>query len=47
MMERLSTHVQDFIMEPENSWIEVLDLNEVVKIEDVSASLDCFFVIRG
>ena len=49
-MERLSSHVQDLLLHPDNSWIEVLDQFDEVKAlndSDINRNLDMFYVISG
>lgn len=47
IMERISSHVLNFIMEEENSWIEVLNQNDLMNIDDINMNMDMFYVVRG
>ena len=46
-MERISPHIQKYILQPENSWIEKLDTNDKIDIGDINTHMDLFFVLSG
>ena len=47
LMQRISHKIQDFILQPENSWIEQLDSKETIEVGDINADMDLFFVVKG
>ena len=47
IMERISPFVQQFIMQPEHSWIEKLETHEKLKLDDINTHIDLFYVLSG
>ena len=47
LMERISPHIQKYILQPENSWIEKLEVNDKIDIGDINTHMDLFFVLSG
>ena len=47
IMTRISDKIQDFILQPQNSWVERLDSKESMAVDDINADMDLFFVIKG
>jgi len=45
MFERISTQVQKYILQPENSWIEKLRLHEQMVTDGLNDKMDVFFVV--
>ena len=46
-MERVSTHIQKYILQPHNSWVEKLDTHDKIEIDDINAHMDLFYVLSG
>ena len=47
MMERVSPHIQKYILQPHNSWIEKLDTHDRIEIGDLNTHMDLFYVLSG
>ena len=47
MENRVSDHVRNFVMEPENSAVEMLRLGDELDIEDINTKMDVFFIVSG
>jgi hypothetical protein len=46
-IRRVSTQIHKFLLQPQNSWLEKLDLGQMLEIKDINDHMDCFFVIKG
>lgn len=47
LMSRLSSKVQDFILLPENSWVERLNKNDCMEVGEINSDMDFFFIVKG
>ena len=47
MFSRISTQIQKYILQPQNSWIEKLDVGETCDIGDINTHMDVFYIVRG
>ena len=46
-MERISPHIQKYVLQPSNSWIEKLDAGDKIDIGDINTHMDLFYVVSG
>ena len=47
-MSRVSTLIQNFILRPENSWVEKLEsIGDTIELDDINTHMDFFYVVRG
>ena len=46
-MKRISSQIQKYILQPQNSWIHKVGPQETIEVGDINTHMDLFFIVRG
>lgn len=46
-MKRISSQIQKFVLQPQNSWIHKVGPQESIEVGDINTHMDLFFIVKG